>query len=147
MFKTVIIEKHFEKFITIDRKCTSVGAIPNHLVSQFWSVASATNRLSLVFCTNAYFVVPDITFLAAHPVFFIWRCNNLSRKITPVIFVDYLFVTMNLSYALVRVRLLCPLVICLVIVGKRLYLFWVSSRLWSEIRWHTNIIKSHAAIC
>jgi hypothetical protein len=59
----------------------------------------------------------------------IWRCNNLNRKITPVIFADDLFVTMKLSYTLAYVRLLCPLVIRLVIVGKRHYLFWVSSRL------------------
>jgi len=149
MFNSVIIEKN-EKLIAIDRKCTSVGTIPNHFVLQFWSVVSTTNGLPLVFCTNAYFVVPDITFLAAFSVIFfffcIWQCNNLSRKITPVIFADDLFVTMNLSYTLLRVRLLGPLVIRLVIVGKRHNLFWVSSRLWSEIRWQTNIIKSNVAI-
>jgi hypothetical protein len=67
MFNTLIIE-NIEKLITTNLKCTSVGTIPNHLVLEFWSVASVANGLPLVFCTNAYLVVSDITFLAAHQV-------------------------------------------------------------------------------
>ena len=97
-----------------------------------------------IFRSTRYYISGSIL---SHFFFFcIWQCNNLSRKITPVIFADDLFVTMNLSYTLLRVRLLGPLVIRLVIVGKRHNLFWVSSRLWSEIRWQTNIIKSNVAI-
>ena len=99
-----------------------------------------------IFRSTRYYIPGSKT---SHIYFFfkICLCNNLNRKITPVTFADDLFVTMNLSYTLVRVRLLCSLVIRLVIVVKRHYLFWVSSRFWSELRWQTNIIKSHAAIC
>jgi len=36
----------------------------HHLLVQFWLVASTTNELPVAFLTNAYFMVPDIAFLA-----------------------------------------------------------------------------------
>jgi len=47
----------------------------DNLVVQFRSVASTASELRLNFHTNAYFVVPDITFPATHRVTFHKFCS------------------------------------------------------------------------
>ena len=80
----------------------------NHFVVLFSSVASTANDLPLALSTKAYFVVPDVNFLAIHPVIlFSFDSVIISKRNSHTSYLlKVFFVTMNLSSAVVPMRLL-----------------------------------------
>jgi hypothetical protein len=116
----------------------------DYLVGQFWSQANTTNELPLAFPRSAYFVVPDIDFLQhiQAPFFsYIEQRNSLRSKSFTRHSLLAIFVTNSLSYALIPMRLLWPLVVRFIVDERRHSLFQVSSRFLSEIRWPEDFVS------
>ena len=78
---------------------------------------------------------------SSHLFSYIEQRNSLINKSFTHHSVKAIFVTNSLSYALVPIRLLWPLVVRFIIDGRRYSLFRVSSRFWSEIRWPENFVS------
>jgi len=108
-------------------------------------VASTRNELPLACRTDACFLLPDISGNTTSFFFYIGLGSLAVQEATTTLLIlcwRPFYVTMSLSSVLVPMRLLRPLAVRLVVFGKRHFLFRVSSRFWSELRWQNKIIKN-----
>ena len=90
-----------------------------------------------IFCRTRHWL------LVTHPVTFlsyILQCNSLRSKSFTRHSLLPIFVRNSLSYALIPMRLLWPLVVRFIVDGRRHSLFRVSSRFWSEIMWPEDFL-------